>query len=220
MSHADDVTRRTLLISGAALGAGLALPHRALAAIPPELLGNCPTLSHSATEGPYYFDPGLVRRDITEGLPGLPLRLVIRVLDNTGCLPMSNGVVEVWHAAAGGLYSGYAAQGTSGQTYLRGAQVTAPSGVASFQTVYPGWYSGRTPHIHVKVSDPSGVELLTSQVYFDDTISQWVYTHHAAYTSRGVQDTLNSRDGIYSASEELVLQWVRGEAWAGITLTV
>ena len=115
------------------------------------------TLLPQAVEGPYYFDPRLVRADITEGRPGLAMQLKLQVIENGPCKPIANARIDVWHADAGGIYSGYAGQGdnrdtsTEGQAYLRGTQLTDADGNVTFKTVFPGWYPGRTPHIHVKV---------------------------------------------------------------------
>ncbi len=138
----------------------------AAAAQPP---GQC-ILLPQAVEGPYYFDPKLVRSDINEGRPGAPLRLSLRVIEAGSCAPISGARVDVWHADASGIYSGYTGQGasreisTKGQTYLRGTQTTDADGRVAFSTVYPGWYPGRTPHIHVKVK-LARRELLTTQLY-------------------------------------------------------
>ncbi len=90
------------------------------------------------TEGPYYFDPALVRRDITEGRPGLPMLMRMQVVD-TACTPIENARVDIWHCDAAGLYSGYANQtrgaGTTGETFLRGTQFTGANGVTEFATI-------------------------------------------------------------------------------------
>lgn len=40
---------------------------------------------------------------------------------------------------------------TDDYTWLRGVQQTDEDGMVEFDTIVPGWYSGRTAHIHVKV---------------------------------------------------------------------
>ena len=89
-------------------------------------------------QGPYYVNSALVRHDITEGRPGLPVRLFVRVLDATTCQPIPGAVVDVWHGDADGLYSGFQSQGTQGQTYLRGIQYAAPDGICWFDTIFTG----------------------------------------------------------------------------------
>ena len=109
------------------------------------------TLTPELTEGPYYLDLDKVRRDVTEGKPGLRLDLRIKVVNARTGKPLENAAVEIWHADAGGTYSGFAQEGTAGKTYLRGVQLTGQKGVAQFRTLYPGWYQGRAIHIHLKV---------------------------------------------------------------------
>ncbi|PLS80810.1 MAG: intradiol ring-cleavage dioxygenase, partial [Chloroflexi bacterium] len=152
------------------------------------------------TEGPYYVDVDLVRSDIREQKAGTPLVLTFNVLQvaDRSCTPLEGATVEIWHCDAEGAYSGVSDPGfdTSGQTWLRGAQVTDAHGVATFTTIYPGWYSGRAVHIHFKVS-PSADKVFTSQLFFDDALSQQVFAQ-APYAAKGsTQDTLNSTDNIY-----------------------
>src|SRR5262249_2055238 len=110
--------------------------------------------------------------------------------------------VDIWHCDAGGSYSDEAANNTVGQKYLRGYQVTDENGEARFTTIYPGWYSGRTVHIHFKVrlfdGDTRAYEF-TSQLFFDDSLTSQIVTE-APYNQRGTPDTSNSRDGIYGQS--------------------
>lgn len=159
-----------------------------------------------AVEGPYYFDPKLVRSDITEGRPGMPLKLVLKIIEQGPCTPIANARVDVWHADAGGIYSGYPGQGdmrnvsTKGERYLRGTQMTQADGSVTFDTIYPGWYPGRTPHIHVKVFLDTAT-MLTGQVYFPDDMSARIYKGRAPYASRPVADTTNSSDFLFKQGE-------------------
>lgn len=82
-----------------------------------------------------------------------------------------------------------------GQKFLRGSQVTDANGIATFTTIYPGWYQGRTVHIHFKVQSTSST-VFTSQLFFDDTFTDHVFTQ-APYASKGTRNTLNSNDNIY-----------------------
>src|SRR5690242_18259 len=121
-------------------------------------------LTPEVTEGPYWIDTKLTRRDIREGKAGLPLVLAITVVNAKTCKPIKQADVELWHCDAQGNYSGFdsgsgggAPGGPGGgggpQTstrYLRGHQRSNAAGVATFLTVFPGWYPGRTPHIHMK----------------------------------------------------------------------
>ena len=106
-------------------------------------------LTPEMTEGPYYLPGEKVRRNITEGRPGTPLTLKLKVVNVSTCKAIKGAAVDIWHADAGGTYSGV--QDSVGTTFMRGIQPTDAKGVAQFLTVYPGWYQGRTVHIHVKV---------------------------------------------------------------------
>ena len=80
------------------------------------------------------------------------------------------------------------------QTFLRGRQVTDPAGMVEFRTIYPGWYPGRTVHIHVMVHVDDSV--FTSQLYFPDEVSDRVLAR-APYAERPVRDTTNDTDEIF-----------------------
>jgi protocatechuate 3,4-dioxygenase beta subunit len=136
----------------------------------------------------------MVRRDITEDREGVPLGLDLTVQHADSCEPIPGATVEVWHCDALGAYSGV--QGVEGM-FLRGAQRTGADGRARFDTVYPGWYQGRTTHIHVKVH-VAGSEVHTGQLYFDDATTAEIAAR-APYEQRGEPDVTNTSDGIYAA---------------------
>lgn len=171
------------------------------------------TLSPEETEGPYYFDVDAIRRDIREDQPGTPLHLGIRVQDAGACDPVTNAVIDIWHCDGVGVYSGFesASQGGPGgagptdeDTFLRGAQVTNQDGIVEFLTVYPGWYRGRTVHIHTKVHVDSAT-LLTTQLYFDEAVTASVYEQEP-YASHTGRDVFNDGDGIFDAATMLSLE--------------
>lgn len=154
-------------------------------------------ITPETTEGPYYFDPELVRSDITEGRPGLATRVQLQVV-NELCDPLPGARVDIWHCDANGLYSGYANQPTgdaTGEAFMRGTQFADDRGVVEFETVYPGWYRGRTPHIHFKVFLDE-TTLLTGQLFFPDDVSDRVYATVAPYNAREERDRRNDNDGI------------------------
>lgn len=182
-------------------GAAHATTDAALAAATMGLISStvCRVLPET-TEGPYYLDPGLVRRDITEDRPGIPLQLRLQVV-TADCRPVQGARVDVWQCDARGNYSGFAAMGAGGdgdtrnQRFLRGTQPTDAHGIATFDTIYPGWYRGRTAHIHYKVFLDNRT-VLTSQIFLPDALSEYVYLQAADYRRDEVRDTLNSIDDI------------------------
>jgi protocatechuate 3,4-dioxygenase beta subunit len=172
-------------------------------------------LSPEMTEGPYYIAGENVRRNITEGLPGAPLSLRLTVLDASTCKPIQGAAVDIWHASSGGKYSGEAANGTVGRTYLRGIQRTDAKGLAVFTTVYPGWYPGRTVHIHVKVHVGGNV-VHTGQLFFRDSFTDGVYKR-TPYKARGARDVRNAGDSIYGSggSGSLLAMTTVGKGYVG-----
>ena len=169
------------------------------------------TLTAEQTEGPYWFDVDKIRTDIREDREGTELRLAIRVRAAESCEPLRNAVVELWHADAGGVYSGF--DGGAGEDFLRGAQVTNADGIVEFTTVYPGWYAGRTPHIHAKVH-VDNTTALTTQLYFDDAVSTAVYDSGAPYKPNEGRVT-NDADGIFDESLVLDLS-EEGDGYLGV----
>ena len=163
-------------------------------------------LTPEQTEGPYYIAGEKVRRNITEGRPGAPLLLRAFVVDASTCKGIKNAAVDIWHADAGGVYSGFG-QGAASRTFMRGIQKTNAKGLALFRTVYPGWYQGRTVHIHVKVHLGGNV-VHTGQLYFPDTLTDAVY-RNAPYSSRPSRDVRNANDSVYRNGGSRSLMSVR-----------
>ena len=169
--------------------------------------GGC-VVKPELTEGPFFVDERLNRSDIRtdpatgDAKAGVPLRIRFNVLRQESCTPLAGAIVDVWHAGADGTYSDVRSEGTSGQSYLRGYQVTDGNGAAEFTTVYPGWYRGRAIHVHFKIRVPAGGAAaydFTSQLFFDDSVTARVM-REAAYSGRGMPDVSNARDGIYRRS--------------------
>lgn len=193
--------RRSLLRGLGAIGIGSMLPMRK--ALSKNELGDSGVcwLTPQETEGPYYLNANLVRQNITEGRPGLPLRMVITVI-NLDCVPIPNVLVDVWHADKDGNYSGFG--GFVGQTFMRGIQPTDGSGVAVFDTVYPGWYPGRATHVHFKVRLTSST-YVTSQFCFLDSVNNAVYAT-PLYVGRGPNPTTNAMDMVFQSPDPQYLR--------------
>jgi protocatechuate 3,4-dioxygenase beta subunit len=157
-------------------------------------------LTPEAMAGPFYFDPKLVRAAIADGKEGAPLALALRVVEAGTCAARKDARVDVWQCDALGLYSGYARQATGsaeGETFLRGTQFTDGDGAVRFDTIFPGWYPGRTPHIHFKVI-LDNKDAVTGQLYFPDEISNRIYATRSPYRERKqTRDTLNANDFIF-----------------------
>jgi protocatechuate 3,4-dioxygenase beta subunit len=191
--------RDSLLVAGGLIAAAL-IPEAASAAVsgsgPAAVASGAIScvLTPELTQGPYYVPSEKVRRNITEGKPGTPLDLRLTVVDSSTCKPIKSAVVDIWHADALGVYSGAIAN-NPGTNFMRGVQKTDSSGLARFQSVYPGWYQGRAVHIHVKVH-LGGSVVHTGQFFFNDALTDAVYKQ-APYNSRGSRDTRNAADSIY-----------------------
>jgi protocatechuate 3,4-dioxygenase beta subunit len=208
--------RRSFIKAGAVLASAVAgrawkllMPSDGSVAEAEPLLASC-VLTPELTEGPYYIAKEKVRKNIREKRAGTPLELRFTVVDATTCKPIKNAAVDIWHCDAGGIYSGFEAASTGGpgggsgptdkDTFCRGIQLTDAKGVATFKSVYPGWYRGRTVHIHVKVhlgGKTVGNVVHTGQIFFNDSFTSKVY-QASPYASRAAsRDTLNSGDSIY-----------------------
>ncbi len=167
-------------------------------------------LTCEATQGPCYAATAEEIQDISYGYAGLPTRVYLQLLDEA-CAPVVGASVDVWHVSAVGKYSGndatnenvaFCTGGDSDFTshlYFRGRQTTDATGVVFFDTCYPGWYSGRTVHIHLtaRIGDQS---YLTTQLFFDDALNDDILTSQALYSSRGARNTTNQNDSVVAAS--------------------
>jgi len=186
------------------------------------------------TEGPYFMDEKLNRSDIRTDpkdnsmREGLPLRLKINVskVDDGGhCSPLRGAFVDVWQCDAMGVYSDFkdinGLFDTRGQKFLRGYQVTDDKGSVDMMTIYPGWYNGRAVHIHLKIRLFTGSERaheFTSQLYFDDSFTDRVYTQ-APYNKKGPRKVRNNGDFLFNdknSGEKLILDVARdGQGYSG-----
>lgn len=212
-----DFNRREVLsilgTTGAAALTGWPAVTRALTDAPAPEHGLDCVVTPAQTEGPYFVDERLKRADIrldptsdamSEGLP-LRLRINVSRVDGNACAPVQGALVDVWQCDALGVYSDVRDSNgffdTRGRKFLRGYQETDKNGATEFVTVYPGWYTGRTVHIHFKVRVLSAAQRsheFTSQLYFDDAITDQVHAQ-PPYRAKGVRDTRNDLDGIYRA---------------------
>lgn len=217
------LTRREVLalLGGAAMLAGGVTPRSGGA----QTLPSC-VVTPEQTEGPFFTDVRLNRSDIRSDpadqsvKQGVPLTLTLRVssVGGASCVPLAGAMMDVWHCDANGAYSN-SDRDTSGKQFLRGHQLTDAGGAARFTTIYPGWYPGRAVHIHFKVRIIAGPSLgneMTSQLYFDEAITDRVLSR-APYYTHGKRIMRNSEDGPFRRNgSRLMLALVEtGPGYAG-----
>lgn len=158
-------------------------------------------------EGPYRRGAQPRRRDVSDGCDGSPFSFGLR-LHEPGADAVVGVDVDIWHCDPEGRYSGYPPNNTAitvdpapqparylpGETFLRGRQTTDAAGDIEFHTIYPGWYPGRTVHIHLMVHMPD--RSYTSQLYFPESVTSEVFAH-GPYRDHGLPDTTHASDGIF-----------------------
>lgn len=162
-------------------------------------------IAATTTEGPCTTEDELLREDVSEGWTGLPVRLALRVVDES-CNPLAGATVKIWHTNLEGSYSGQTPsngmclkdQSYASQTFFRGNQVTDTDGNVFFDTCFPGWYQGRAVHIHVQVKD-AGRSYRVSQVFFPEDVTEDVFANQSEYSGYGQPDTVFATDNIIAA---------------------
>lgn len=202
----------------------------------------CVGVAPTTTEGPYWVDEKLFRQDIrqdpTTGVTrtGVPLTLTINVQNVTSsgaCSALVGAYVDIWHCDAKGIYSdvsqsynpggGTGTVNTAGQKFLRGYQITDDAGQVKFTTIFPGWYSGRTIHVHIRVRTYNGSTVLSnfvSQIFFEETVNNLVLAA-TGYSRTSSRDTTNATDSIYRvANNTRMMATASGDATAGITAAI
>lgn len=188
--------------------------------------GSVCSLTEDLTLGPCYFSLDHYRQDISDGEKGVPTIFAIQALDRN-CNPVPGVIVDLWHTNAEGFYSADNTQSSSTEVFLReycannnqramnsrwhrGAQVTDADGVAYFKSCFPGWYAGRTNHIHLRFVNNGNVSLDT-QLAFPDALCNEIHSGHEEYIGR-VQDTTGTRDSVFgSAYSNFVMDIARNE---------
>lgn len=188
--------------------------------------GEC-VVTPSETAGPFPTKnpSSLTIVDITSDRTGVGLEVKITIQNkNNNCEPLADAMVDIWHCDKDGYYSEYGGTGLqptdlTAYHFLRGRQSTDGDGLAAFASIFPGWYSGRAPHIHVHIYDGSGKSLLVTQIAFPTDICDTVYTTATQYYTKGKQDTSNAGDNIFSDSVDEEMAVVTGNVNDGYTLT-
>lgn len=236
-----------LVVIGAACGSDKA------ATSPPSTSGGsmASTASSSAsvtripeeTAGPYPGDgsngvdvltqAGIVRSDIRSSFgtasgvaPGVPLTIVLRVVDATTGSPRRGAAVYVWHCDRAGSYSMYSSAAKD-QNYLRGVQETGVDGTVSFTSIYPACYSGRWPHIHFEVfpsldaATSAGTRIATSQIALTEDVSDTVYaTAGYEQSVRNLQQVSLATDNVFRDGATLETPTVTGSMASGFAVAM
>ena len=164
-------------------------------------VGACQLICET-TAGPCTADT-IERQDVSEGFPGLPVRLALRVVDAGTCQPLADARVEIWHSEHTGVYSGNTPNPSChlddddavNHLCFRGVQTADADGRVDFDTCFPGWYNGRAIHIHFRVSRGDDLHA-TSQLFFTDELAAEIFATHPEYQQFGAPDTTNQSDSI------------------------
>ncbi|MFT3679888.1 MAG: intradiol ring-cleavage dioxygenase [Ferruginibacter sp.] len=192
--------------------------------------GSC-TEAPTETEGPFPTKQpsSYVRSNIVDDRTGVPLTVNITIQNkNNSCAALANAIVDVWHCDKDGYYSEYGGTGMQSVNYtavhfLRGRQVTDANGLVTFTTIFPGWYSGRTTHIHVHIYNAAGTSLKVTQIAFPEGSSSAVVlvnTTATGYTKGMSGYIYNANDNIFSDDTSgIEIAAVSGTVAAGYTLT-
>lgn len=187
---------------------------------------NC-SVTPTETIGPFptKVPANFVRKDIRDDRTGIPLAISITIKNaNASCAAISGALVDIWHCDKDGYYSEYGGTGMQSQNFqnvdfLRGRQVTDTAGTVQFTSIFPGWYSGRAPHIHVHIYSASGKSLLVTQIAFPYDMTNTVYTTGQSFGyNKGAQDTLNERDNVFSDGFSTEMATLSGSNAAGYAL--
>ena len=188
--------------------------------------GSC-AAAPTETEGPFPTKQpaSYVRSDIRDGKAGYQLTASIKITNtNNGCAALAGALVDIWHCDAEGNYSEYGGTGMQSTNYqsvhfLRGRQTTDQSGVVTFTSIFPGWYSGRATHIHVHVYSASGQSLKVTQIAFPEGTGTAVAAVNG-YAKGLTGYTPNASDNVFSDGVSLELATVTGSTTAGFQLTI
>lgn len=162
-------------------------------------------LAPEVTIGPYYLDRMPIRKDNRESQPGVLLMLEMQFVNTRNCQVLPNAYIDMWHANSTGKYSGFAQEGTVGETQLRGLQPTDANGIANFTTIWPGHYVGRAVHTHILVHTggsvvngyyQGGQRPHIGQVFYDQALISRVTATSPYSTNRNALLT-NTQDSIF-----------------------
>lgn len=169
-------------------------------------------LTCGATLGPCYSNVNLVRRDITSGIAGLPMRMAFRIVNADTCEPIQGATIDIWHTNKDGNYSALSGMCSSDSTTLtqnfsRGIQSSDANGWVYFDSIFPGWYSGRVTHLHLTVRIGT-TSIVTTQFFFADRVAESIYRNHPFYINRPNRDTTNTSDNVIGGNISRALPYI------------
>ncbi|MFN4144965.1 MAG: intradiol ring-cleavage dioxygenase [Runella sp.] len=179
------------------------------------------------TEGPFPTKnpTALAINDIRSDRQGIKMDIKITIKNkNTNCAALKDAIVDIWMCDADGNYSQYGGTGMQTANYtnvsfLRGRQVTDAEGLAQFTSIFPGWYPGRAPHIHVHIYNATGRSLLITQIAFPKSVCDTVYSTATNFYKKGLQDTLNENDNVFRDGFANEMATLSGSVQNGYTLS-
>jgi protocatechuate 3,4-dioxygenase beta subunit len=241
--------RRLLKMSALSLGAFLAgcqLPAATQTASTSSTAAtaDCPTEIPGETAGPYPADgsnasqqtlnaldmSGIVRQDIRTSIgtqntaQGVPMKIEFTLVNtNDACAPLAGYALYAWHCTREGGYSMYS-EGLTDEDFLRGVQETDSEGKATFQSIFPGCYLGRWPHVHFEIypslegATGSNNALHTSQLALPEADCNTVYaTDGYASSAQNLTQITLATDNVFSDGYELQMATVTGNVTDGYT---
>ena len=218
MKRKEFLNKGVVALGGAVVLTGLVASKSKTNEDPDKILENC-ELSPTETRGPFpnKTPSDYVQENIIGDRKGIALLMTLTILNkNNGCKPFADAVVDVWHCDSQGNYSEYGGENMTNKHFLRGRQITDLNGQVSFISIFPGYYRGRAPHIHVEVLNEINKSVLVTQIAFPAAICDTVY---ATNTYQGTDYTSNMRDGIFRGSlEQNMADAVTGNLKDGYTL--
>lgn len=177
---------------------------------------------------------GIVRSDIRASVAGatgvaqgIPLTIRLQLVNvGANCAAATGAAVYLWHCTREGGYSMYS-NGIVNENYLRGVQEADSQGVVTFQTIFPGCYDGRMPHVHFEVyptlakAGSAANRVKTSQFTFPLT------TMNEAYAGSGYAASVSNLarisfalDNVFSDGTALQMASVTGNATQGYVATL
>ncbi len=193
--------------------------------------GSTCTPAPTETEGPFptHTPSSYARSDIRDDRTGVPITIKITIQNtNNSCAALAAAIVDIWHCDKDGYYSEYGGSGMQSVDYtavhfLRGRQTTDANGLVSFTSIFPGWYSGRSTHIHVHVYNAAGTSLKVTQIAFPEGTSSAVVLVNTTATgyAKGMSGyTYNASDNVFSDDTAGVeIAAIEGSVSGGYTLT-